>query len=810
MLLVDDLRQAWRGLRQAPGFLAVAGSVLALGLGATIFMYGVINTTLLKGPPFEDAERLIGVRGAEPARDVFDDDLQYLDYAELRDQQRTLEDLMGFYTGTMIVSGEGLPERYSGGFVTWNFFGVLRVKPLLGRAFNESDAVPNAAPVVILNYDLWRTRYNRDPGILGRTLRVNSRPSTVIGVAPEGFVFPSREALWIPIVRDPALERRGDEKAIGVVAVGRMKDGVTRMQVADDLGAIAARIAKQHPRTNAGTTTHVVTLATFFVGTEGSSLLYTMFAAVWLVLLIACANVASLIFVRANFRVYEAGMRVALGARRPRLILQVLAESVIVGLVGFAGALVLASVGGYLLEQSFAAMVDSEPPKWWKFTIDANVAAFGGGAALLAALIAGIVPALRASRPDVMRVLRDGGRTGTGLRLSKFTAAMVVVEVALSVALLTGAGLMMRSSLLSLQQDISADVRGFMSGRVGLPEATYSPEAQGRFFERMVAELESEPGVLAAAAATAMPGTGTYKVPYAIDGKVYATRADYPEATSVIVTTGFFEAFRLPIQGRDFNSGDRLDTPGVAVVNETFARKHYGSASALGRRVRVMQDANEPKTLTIVGVVPDVLHDDTWEDGGFFPATIYQPVSQQPWRFLTVAIRTQGDPHAFGRAIRETARRLDGDLAVYWVETLEELQHQFRAPLILLSQIFAIFAAIAMVLAAVGIYGVLSFATGQRNREIGVRRALGARDRQILRTVMHSAGIQLALGLGIGAVLAPMVGRALDDGLQGLPPDDALVYSLVSGVLILSALLASWVPAVRSLRVQPAVALRYE
>jgi putative ABC transport system permease protein len=639
---------------------------------------------------------------------------------------------------------------------------------------------------------------------------VNSRSSTVVGVAPENFVYPGDEDLWIPIQRDLASERRGTENAVGVLIVGRLKPGVSSEQAAADLAAITERLGKQYPATNAGTTAHVVPLAGLFVGAEGATLLYTMFAAVWLVLLIACANVASLIFVRANFRVYEAGMRVALGARRPRLILQMLGESLIIGLVGLAGAFVLAAICLYLMEQSLASMVNS-PPRWWKFTIDGRVAAFGAAAALVAALVAGVVPALRASRPDVMRILRDGGRTGTGLRLSRFTAAMVVVEVALSVALLTGAGLMMRSSLLSLQQDIGTDVRGYMSGRVGLPEATYSPEAQGRFFERMVSELERQPGVIAAAAATSMPGTGASDVHYAIDGKVYPTRTDYPEADNVVVTTGFFDAFRIPVRaGRDFNSGDRLDTDGVAIVNEAFVRMHYGTGSALGRRISVLQDESAPSSLTIVGVVPNVLHDDNWEDGGLFPPTIYQPVSQQPWRFLTVAVRAEGEPHAFGRVIRETARRLDPDLAMYWVETVEELQEQNRAPLILLSKVFMIFAAVAVVLAAVGIYGVLSFATGQRNREIGVRRALGARDRQILRTVMASASVQLGIGLALGVVLAPMVGRALEDGLQGLPADDPLIYAFVFGVLIFSALLASWVPALRSLRVQPAAALRYE
>jgi predicted permease len=810
VVLLDDLRQALRGLAHAPGFLAVTATVLALGLGATIFMYGVINTTLLKDPPLEEPERLVAIFGMEPASGDYNDDLQYLDYLELRERNRTFEDITGFYTGTMIVSGDGLPERFSGGFVTSNFFKVLRVKPHLGRTFEEADGAPNAAPVVILAYDLWRTRYNRDPDILGRTIRVNSRPSTVVGVAEPDFTYPAREQLWIPIQRDLSRERRGDEDAIGVGGIGRLKPGVTWEQAADDLGMIADRLAKQYPQTNAGTTTNLVTLAEFGVGNAGRKLLYTMFAAVWLVLLIACANVASLIFVRANFRVYEAAMRVALGARRPRLVLQMLSESVIVAFVGLLGGLALAAVGLYLIQVWMDSRTEL-PPAWWRFEIDVRVALFGAAAALLAALIAGIVPALRASRPNVMQILRDGGRTGTGLRLSRFTATMVVVELALSVALLTGAGLMVRSSYYSLQQDIGADVTGFMSGRVGLPEATYSREAQGRFFERMVAELETQPGELAAAAATAMPGVGASDVYYATDGKTYQRRGDYPEADSVVVSTGWFEAFDLRLlEGRDFNSGDRLDSMPVAIINEALAREHFGNESAIGRRIQVLLDFNAPTTLTVVGVAPNVLHDDSWEEGGVFPPTIYQPVTQQPYRFLTVAVRIQGDPASFGMLIRETARRLDGDLAVYFVKSLEDLQKQFKAGLILLSQIFAVFAVIALVLAAVGIYGVLSFATGQRNREIGVRRALGARDKQILRTVMRSAGVQLAIGLGLGAIFAPMVGRVLGDGLQGLPADDPMVYTVVIIVLIVSTMIASWVPALRALRVQPAMALRYE
>jgi len=811
MFLIDDFLQAWRGLRSSPAFLLLASTVLALGLGATIFTYGVIDTTTRKPPPFPEAERLYSVFGAEPAREKYYSTLSYVDFVEMKAQQRVFEDFAALYSGTMVVSGDELPERYTGGFVTWNFMRVLGVKPLIGRDFTPEDDLPNATPVVLLGYDLWRTRFNQDPEVLGRVVRINARPSTIIGVMPKGFSYPSDEVLWIPMARDASQERRGEqsfEASVGVMTVGRLARGVTLELAQRELAEITSRLATLYPRSNAGITANVVPLAEATVY-EANRVIYTLFATVWLVLLIACANVASLFVVRANFRAYEAGMRVALGARRPRLILQMLSEALIVSALGVVGGLVLAAVGLHLMHVSVRALVEQNAPLWWQFSVDGRVALFAAGAAVLAALLSGIVPALRASRPDVMRILRDGGRTGTGMRLSKFTTAMVIVEVALSAALLTGAGLMTRASVLSLQPDYGADAKQFMSARIGLPLATYPDEAQGRFFEQMVEELRTKPGVLGAAAGHPMPGTGAEDWRFAIDGKSYEERADYPHAHIVTVSAGFFAAFQRPIvQGREFNRGDRFDTPPVAIVNQAFVRKHFPGQNPIGERL-LPADETAPKPVTIVGVAPDINHDNNWDQGGFVP-TIYRPVTQLPWRFMTVAIRTQGDPHAYAKVIRDVARDIDPDLAPYWVKTLEEFQTQKRASLRLLSNVFAVFAVIAIILAAVGIYGVLAFATGQRNREIGVRRALGAHDRQILGTVMRSAVFQLLVGLGLGALLAALMGRALSNGLPGLSPNDPAVYTIVFTLLIVAALLASWIPARRALRVQPATILRRE
>lgn len=811
MSLIDDFRQAARSLRSAPGFLALSAVVLALGLGATIFMFGVIDVMLHKPPPFPGAGQLYRIGSWEPANNEYSEDLAYLDYVELRESNRTWQDIAATYVGTMVISGEGLPERLEGGFVTWNLFSVLGVRPLLGRDFAVGDDVLGAAPTVILSHALWRTRFDRDPQILGQSIRVNGRTATVIGVMPENFGFPGEQALWTPMARDQSREHRGDPNSISVAGIGRLRDGVTPAQASDDLAAIAARLARQYPQTNGGTTVDVLPIAVGITGGhETANLLYVMFGAVWLVLLIACANVASLIFVRANFRVYESSMRVALGARRARLVSEVLAESVLIALLGVIGGLALASVALHVFERVLMTVLEGAPP-WWQFGVDWRAALFAVGAALVSGLIAGVVPALRASRPDVMRILRDGGRTGTGLRLGRFTTTMVIVELALSAALLTAAGLMMRGAFDKLTRPIGADVSGFMSGRIMLPETSYAPQRRGETYESVVAALAAQPGALEVAAANAFPGVGSPENIYAVEGREYTARSDYPQAQDIQISRGFFAAFGLAmLEGRVFDTRDRWESLPVAIVNEAFARKHFGGRNVLGRRVRLAPEDPSSAWRTIVGVAPNIQHDLEWAPGGDYHPVIYTPLTQAPVRFVSVGVKVAGDPHAFATPIREAVQKLDADLAVYYSRTIEEHQAMTRGGLRVVTIIFAVFAGIALALSAAGIYGVLAFNSRRRNRELGVRRALGARDRQILATVMRGALVQLAIGLGLGALLAPLVGRALENPLQGLPPDDPVIYALTFGTLMVVAMLASWVPALRALQVDPATALRYE
>jgi predicted permease len=806
LTVLDDFRAAWRGLRSSPGFSAIATTVLALGLGATIFMYGILDALLIEQPPYDRAERVVWITQSDPAQNDFEDDMYYLDYLEVRSQQRTFQDLAGFYNGTTTISGDGLPERYDGSFVTWNLFDVLRARPVLGRGFTAADDAPNAAPVAMLAHELWRTRFNADPGVIGRTVRINGRPSEVIGVLPPGVDFPARSMLFVPQARDPAKEVRGGQ-SIGVAAIGRLRDEVSLEDAAADLESIAARLARQYPATNAGKSVRLTSLPAGLLGYEGAQLVYVMFGAVVLVLLVACANVASLVFVRANFRMYESSMRVALGARRPRLIVQLLAESVILSLAGMLVGLALAAIALHAVESAVHSIEDAP---LYRFDVDWRVSAFAFGAALFAGLLSGIVPAWRASRPDVMRILRDGGRTGTGLRLSHFTTAMVIVEIALSAALLTGAGLMTKSVLESLHRDIGADISGYMAGRIGLPAANYSEERQTRFAQQALEALAARREIERVTLTNTMPAAGAGDAPVAIEGKRYERRTDYASAFDIRVAPGFFATLDRPIlAGRDFDWSDSYEAPPVAIVSEAFVKQHYSGESPLGRRIRMAPESESSKWLTIVGVVPDILHsNDLFQED---QPNVYTPLAQNPTRFISIMAKPRaGAPETLAGVFRDTIRGLDADLPVYFLRTVEEHRRQQRVGIAILANSFAAFAVIAIVLAGVGIYGVLAFTTSQRNREIGVRRALGARDRQVLGAVMRGASIQLAIGLALGIVLSPLMSRAITGALQGGQTDDPTVYGAVFALLVAATLAASWFPARRALKVDPAVALRYE
>jgi predicted permease len=806
MQLIQDLRVATRSLLRTPAFTALATGVLGLGLAVVVTMFGILYTIAYEPPPFPNPESLVGVRIVDKARGKSEDGTSSHNLAEWRAAQKSFEEMAGGLTGTVIISGDGTAERYDGGLVTGSLFNVIGIRPLIGRTLQPGDDIPGAAPVVMLGYDLWRTRYNSDPQVIGRVLKVNGVLSTVVGVMPAKFEFPTSAQLWVPLREKLDEVPRG--KGAWVAVIARLRPGVSLDDAQADLSAISARLAERYPETNAGLEPDVLPIATAIIGTDDLQLFQTLFASVFLVLIIASVNVAGLMLVRATTRTQEASVRRALGAGRARLVLQMLAEAFVIGCAAALLGLTLGAACLEVLSRILTATIE-ELPAWWDFTVDSRVASFAIGVGVLSTLVAGLFPALRVAGIDINGVLRDGTRD-TGLSTGRIIRWLVVVEIALSCVLLTSAGIMVRIAINASSSDLGVDVRPFMTGRVGLPEAVYPEEKQAQFIERLQARAQAIPGASAVALVTSPPGHGVGTSLYALPGRSYASQADYPYAYEVAASPGFFATIggRI-VAGRDFSATDRQGTLPVAVVSETFARTVWPGQSPIGQRVQLKPNLPGSEWLTVVGVAGDIMHDDEPFGVKEVTPTIYVPLLQRPERFFTLILRTPGEPHMLGSAIRDVVAQLDPDLAVYWLRTLPEARAKQAGGLRIIGGLFAVFGFITIILAASGIYGVLAHSVAQSTREIAIRRALGAPDVGIVGAVARRSGWQLGLGLLIGVVLAPFMAVLLSQVTSGASLHDPWVYATVLMTLTLAIAMATAVPLRRALQLQPGVALRH-
>ena len=801
---IDELKAALAGLARAPAFTALAVGVLGLGLGAVIFMYGVADTVMLKPAPFPNSDRLYTiVTHAAQAPDDYDDTMALQDYLLIRDAQTQFEALGAAYGGTTYLTGDGQAERYDGGFADGHVFDVVGVAPELGRTVLPRDTIEGATPVVVLSHKLWSERFNSDPKVIGRTVRVNGRSSEVIGVMPEGFGFPSRASLWVAIQQDPAKVSRLD--AASVAVFGRLRPDGSADVAQQELAPVAARIKSEVSQQLWNGHFEVRPFAATFIG-DDAKLIWTMLVAVGFVLLIACANVSNLLLARSAYRVRETTVRSALGASRGRLVAHMLAEGLVISALATLVGLLLASIALDAFRIVMERTQDGTP-EWWTYEIDFRIVAFAVAAALLSTLIAGLPAALRASRPSLDALLRDGGRTGTGLAIGRIAWGLVVFEVALACLLLGSSALMTRSVLKATSGDVGVETADIMTARVGLTAGTYKEEAeQARFWETLVERIRAQPGVKAAAVTTAMPSTGSSDGPVSVEGRDYGDATRKPFAEDVSVSDSYFDTFRIPArEGRVLDSRDRVDSMPVVVINEAMAKEMWPDGSPIGARVRFDVDEKGPWR-TVVGIVPNVVYDD---DGGIDP-TVYTPLSQSPERFMSIAVRGDGDPRALASAMRTALAKTNPDLALYWVRTLEEQMVIRTAGLRIIGTIFAVFAGVALVLAAAGLFGVLAFHVGQRTREIGVRRALGADNHRILRLVMRASGLQVAIGIAIGMLLLPFMARGLGDILGEESPFDPVIYGLVLAIMLVVAVAATLTPTRRALKVDPAAALRYE
>lgn len=802
-----DLKHGCRMLVKHPGLAAISIVALALGLGLTTTMWSITWGGILRGLPFEEADQIVHLERARPSHDIESYAVPVSDFVVWREQQRSFEDLATFSEGTVNVSGpEGRPERFEGGFITAATFKLLRIQPLSGRLFTEEENRPGAVPVAMIGWNLWQNRFGGDAAIVGRTIRANGVTREIVGVMPRGFQFPTNAEIWLPRVVDPNADKWGEGDLLEVM--GRLKPGVTMEQATREFETICARIAQDHPKENEGVTPLLKPFTEEYIGEEPILMLWTMMAAVFGVLLIACSNVANLLLARATTRTKEVAVRTALGASRWRIVSQMLTESLVLATIGAVLGTGIAWVGTRLFVN---AMRDTEPPFWIDIRLDGVVLAFAAGITILAALVSGIIPAIQATRGNIHDVLKDESRGASSMRIGRFSRGLVVAELALSGGLLVAAGFMIQSVVQLSRFDYGVPTEGVFTARIGLFESTYPDSAShARFWNDLDQRLQTLPGHRGVALTTVLPGLWGWQENFAIEGKTYAEDRDYPETRRAAVTPGWFSAFNVTaLEGRLFGSGDIGGAMPVALVTRGFARTHFGDQSPVGQRIRLGQSESKEPWLTIVGVVPEVWFDGT-EGRDALRTAILTPLGQGDYRFVSVAVAAQGDPMSFAQPVQAAVNTIDPDQPIYYIRTLHDAIQRSGWFYGVFGTLFMVFGGAALFLATVGVYGVMSFSVSRRTQEIGLRMALGASARDVLRMFLRQGGIQVLIGLTVGLVLAYFLAKGLGLVMFQVNTNDPLMYAGVTAALALTSLLATFVPARRAMTVDPMVALRYE
>jgi predicted permease len=802
--LLRDIRFGFRMLLKRPGLTLIAVVTLGLGIGLTATMFSIVKGIVLSELPFERPDRILYLGSRNLERNESTATVSLHDYLDLKARQSSFEGLAAFRQAAFNLSGDGRPERVGGAYVTPNAFGLLRVKPLLGRAFTEGDDSPAATPVVVIGAGLWRSRFGGDPRLVGRSIRVNGRPATVAGIMPASFLFPVHEEIWAPLRLDPDAVKRGEGPPLD--AFGRLRDGISPGKAQAELATLAQGLAQEHPETNrnVGATSGPYTQK--YVNQDAASLLLAMLGVVGLVLLLACANVTSLIMARASVRTKELALRSVLGAGRRGVILQMLVESLILSFAGALLGLLLTSLGIRIFNASIA---DAHPPFWFNTAIDVRSLLFVLVVSLFAGLAAGLLPALQASRVNVNEILKDEGRGSTGLRIGRFSRGIVMFEVALSCALLVGAGLMIKSIVNVRNLDLGFEKRGLFTASVSLDDARYPKSADRlRLFDELLRGLSARPGVQSAALVDTLPSEGARTDLYAVEGRSYDADKNKPRAHRAAASAGLFATLGAHLEaGRDFNTADRADGLPVVIVNHSFAGRAWPHENPLGRRIRLGK-GDTGVWRTVVGVAPDLRMNGF--DAADRPDGVYLPISQECPASLKILARTSGSPLVLAQTVREQLAAADRDLPLDSIQSQEAVVSQSAFAFNLFGALFGVFGIAALLLASVGIYGVIAFSVQQRTREVGIRMALGAERGDVLKLLMRQGFRQLAIGLAVGLLLAWGISRLLGGTLFQVEGGDPGIFLGVVLVLAAVALTASFIPAQRAAQVDPQVAIRHE
>ncbi|HJQ25168.1 MAG TPA: ABC transporter permease [Blastocatellia bacterium] len=798
--LLQDLRYGARMLLKAPSFTVVAIITLALGVGANAAIFSVVNAVLLRPLPYAEPDRLMIIRETKlPQFPEFScSPGNFLDWQK---QNTVFERMVAIGTGSFNLIEGSEPERLLGMRVSDGFLETLGVQPALGRDFLTEENQPGHNFVVILSHGLWQRRFGGDSNVLNRAITLNGQSYTVVGVMPASFRYGGRVIdLWTPIAFTAQQAQQHGSHYLQVIA--RLKPGATQEQAHAEMIAIAARLAEQYPDANAGWSVFVMPLLQYAVRSIKLALL-VLLGAVGFVLLIACANVANLLLARAASRQKEVAIRTAMGASRWRIVRQLLTESLLLSLVGGAVGLLLAVWGKDLL----LALAPEDLPRVSEASLDRWVIIFTAGITLLTGLSFGLVPALQASRPNLNETLKDAGRGSTaGGRRHLIRSSLVVLEVATALVLLVGAGLLIKSFMRLQNVDPGFNPNNALMVKIGLPQKKYTPEQGGAFYKQLIEKVAALPGVESVGAACVLPLDDDFVLGFDIQGRPPYAPGDEPSTNYYSVTPDYFKAMGIPLlHGRLFNDRDTKDAPHVAIINETMARKYFPDEDPIGKRINVTMGPTLYRE--IVGIVGDVKQ---YGLDGNTPPETYEPYLQQPMSFMSLVVRSNSDPTGLSAAIRGEVLSIDKEQPVSSIHPLTELVASSMAQQRFAMLLLSVFAAVAMLLALVGIYGVMSYSVTQRVHEIGIRMALGASSGDVLRLVVGH-GLRLTL-LGIVAGVGAAYGltRLMSTLLFAVSATDLTTFILFSAALAVVALAACLVPARRATRVDPMIALRYE
>jgi putative ABC transport system permease protein len=804
--LIQDLRYGARMLLKKPGFALIAVITLALGVGANTAIFTVVDAALLRGLPYKSPGSLYHLWETRPQKEFAQREFSYPDYQDYQ-QNGVFEEIAAYRGGGGVLRGRGEPEPVSAPSASANFFSMLGVEPVLGRVFQPGEDKPGAGRVAVLTYGFWRRRFGGDAGIVGQSLTIGGASYTVVGVLPASFQFALRPAdLWLPY--QPTEAQRTARFMHGTNLIGRLKSGVSVEQAQAEMSAIAGRIERDHNQSHAGTGFRIVPLREQLVG-DVKPILLVLLGAVGFVLLIACANVASLLLTRSLARQKEIAVRAAMGAGRWRVIRQLLTESSLLALLGGAAGLLVASWGVAALVAALPEAQLNALPFLKSLRIDAGVLAFAFALSLLTGIVFGLAPALQATRADLYESLKEGGRAASGEARRRLRGALVVTEIALAVVLLTGAGLMMKSLLRLLRSDVGFDPRNLLTMTVVLPPSKYGdPVRQASFYEQLTGRLESLPGVSGAGMVDNLPLIGGNTTRFTVVGDPIPPPGQEVEANFRVANESYFQTLGAPlVKGRFFDERDTADAPGVVIINKSLADRLFAGRDPIGRRLSYTSINSTPDQ--IIGVVGDVKI--TGLDQAIKPV-LYYPFRQSASLATSLVVRTSADPVALIGAIRNECRSLEPDIATFNARTMEEMisdspaSFMRRFPALLIG----VFAGLALLLASVGLYGVVSYSVSQQTREIGVRMALGAQASDILKMVLKQGLALAGAGLVIGASAALALTRLLGAMLYEVSAGDPATFALVSATLGAVVLLACYIPARRATKVDPMVALRTE